>query len=438
MRRFALLLLCLSCLTQSGLADEPMRLREAFVPGYVYRVSNRVEITGKLTLPAEKGQPIKTLEVTGKSAIDYDERILKLDRDQHVEKTIRLFQKMEFQRRIGDQLQQYSLRPEIRRMVLLRHNQTEVPFSPDASLQWNEIDLVRTDVFTPALAGLLPANPVRIGDRYAATTAALHELTDLDKIDEGSLTCTFESITEVAQRKHARIALRGSVRGIGEDGPGQHHLEGFVLFDLESNHLSYFSITGTHSLIDPSGKEMGKVQGHFVLTRQPIATVREISDEGLRAVVLEPTDDNTLLLFDSPELGVKLLYPRRWRVAGINGRQITLDDPRGNGVLITLESAAKVPTSAQFLLEARSWLTQQKATILRTEKPREIQAAPRSVDWFGVEAEMGKQRMWLDYWVVRQAQGGATVAAKLSPDDLQMLQRDVHRIVRSIEIMRPQ
>jgi hypothetical protein len=55
-----------------------------------------------------------------------------------------------------------------------------------------------------------------------------------------------------------------------------------------------------------------------------------------------------------------------------------------------------------------------------------------------MEADMGKQRMWLDYWVIRQAQGGATVAARLSPTDLQSLRRDVQRIVRSFEITRPQ
>ena len=114
-------------------ADEPVRLREGLVPGAQYRVNSRVDITGKLTLPAEKGQAAKTLEITGKSAIDYDERILALGKDQQVEKTIRLFHKMDFQRKVGEQLQQYNLRPEIRRMVLLRHNQVEVPFSPDGT-----------------------------------------------------------------------------------------------------------------------------------------------------------------------------------------------------------------------------------------------------------------------------------------------------------------
>src|SRR5262245_34828696 len=74
-------------------ADDPVRLREAFAPGYQYHVSSRVELTGKLTLPADKGKPPQTLEIAGKSAVDYDERILAA-KDQRVEKTIRYVHKL--------------------------------------------------------------------------------------------------------------------------------------------------------------------------------------------------------------------------------------------------------------------------------------------------------------------------------------------------------
>src|SRR5262249_44199929 len=153
-------------------------------------------------------------------------------------------------------------------------------------LIWGEIELVRTDIFSPALVGLLPERPVRPGDRWQATTAALQELTDLERIDEAGMTCTFDSVTTVNNRRHARILLSGSVRGLGEDGAGRHQLEGFILFDLESNHLSYLSLKGVHTLVDPSGKESGKIEGTFVLTRQPGETPQEISEAGLRGVSL--------------------------------------------------------------------------------------------------------------------------------------------------------
>jgi len=63
-------------------ADTPVQLRENFAVGYQYHVSTRTELSGTLSLPAEKGQAApRTLPVTGNSAIEYDERVLTVDKD---------------------------------------------------------------------------------------------------------------------------------------------------------------------------------------------------------------------------------------------------------------------------------------------------------------------------------------------------------------------
>src|SRR5438105_3455902 len=56
-------------------ADETFTLREQFPPGYQYHVSSRVDLEGRLTMPAEKGKEAQSLQVTGQSALEYDERI---------------------------------------------------------------------------------------------------------------------------------------------------------------------------------------------------------------------------------------------------------------------------------------------------------------------------------------------------------------------------
>ncbi len=401
-------------------------MTEAFVPGYTYHVSCRVNITGTLNQPVAKDKP---LAVAGSSAIEFDERIL-VEKERRVDKTIRVYHKIEFERRIGEQHQQSTFRPAVRRMVILRHNQFEVPFSPEGPLTWGEIDLVRTDVFTPALTGLLAPGAVKPGERWQADAVAVKELTDLEKIEEGGLTCTFDSLSTLVGRQQARVSFQGDVRGLGEDGMARHHLEGHLYFDLLSNHLSYLHVKGTHYLLNKSGEPQGKIEGSFVLTREPLAQARELTDADLRNLVLEPNEDNTLLLFERPDLGVRFLYPRRWRMAGVSGRQIALDENRGNGMLLTLEPAAKTPTAAQFYQEARGWLTQQKANIYRMDNPKTF--AP-GVDNFGVDAEINKQRTVLDYYVFHHNQGGATAVARLNPNDLVALRKDVERIVKSVQ-----
>jgi hypothetical protein len=419
-------------------AQEAVRLREQFPPGYAYQVSCRVELSGSASLPPEKGQAARALTVTGSSAIDYDERILALAADGQVQKTVRLCRRMDFQRKVGAQQEQTSLRPAARRLVILRHKNVEVPFSPDGPLTWSEIDLVRTDVFTPALSGLLPDGPARVGQRWQASTAAVQELTDLERIEGGGLECKLEQVTALAGRRHARVGFQGTVRGPGEDGPTRHQLDGFLLFDLESHYLSYVSFHGVQGLLDKAGKDAGKIEGNFVLTRRPAPPPADLTDAGLRGRSLEPNAENTLLLYDNAELGVRFLYPRRWRVAGVRGRQLAVDESRGSGLLLTVEPPARVPTGQQFLAETRAFLEQQKAKVLGVGPVQALQKGPPAIEQFALDLELSGQRTRMEYFVVRDANGGATVAARLQPADLAALAPEVRLIVQSLRVTRPQ
>jgi hypothetical protein len=396
-----------------------------------------------MTLPPEKsasapggGNPplAKSLTVTGTSAIEYDERVLSLDKNGTPERTVRFYRRMDFQRKVGDRPQESTIRPAVRRLVILRRPPVEVPFSPDGPLTWGEIDLVRTDVFAPALVGLLPERPVRRGDRWKARALAVQELTDLERIDEGGLECRLEDVTTLAGRRHARVAFAGSVRGLNEDGPNRQQLDGYFYFDLEAQHLSYLYLKGIHSLLDKDGKTAGTIEGRFVLTCQRPGKCPELSDAGLKGTSLEPTPENTRLLYDNPDLGLRFLYPRRWRVSGVRGRQVTVDEPGGNGVLITPEVHERLPTGKQYLAEVQDWLRKQKAQVLRVEPPRVLDGALAGSETFAVEADVGGQRVRLHYYVVRQKSGGATLAARLLPRDFAAMQADLDSLVRSLVI----
>src|SRR5262249_52975395 len=142
------LVLSLQILTPpSARAQQLFTLEEQFPVGYVYHVSCRSELSGSLNLPGDKGQPSgQSLTMSGSGIIEYHERVLAHGAGGQVSKTVRLFHKVDLHRKVGDRLQENTVRPSVRRLVLLRHQQSEVPFSPDGPLTWNEIDLVRTDV----------------------------------------------------------------------------------------------------------------------------------------------------------------------------------------------------------------------------------------------------------------------------------------------------
>lgn len=434
MRTFASALFAALALTLPASAQEQATLAEVLPPGLQYLVNCRVEVSGNLSLPPEKGQTApKALAVTGVSNLDYFERILAGGGDKPVTRTGRLYRKVEFQRKVGDQAQQATLRPEVRRLIVLRHNQVEVPFSPDGPMTWNELDLVRTDVFTPALTGLLSGGPAKVGDSWKATEAAINEITDLEKLDEGVVACKFEQVAVLGGRKQARVSFAGAVRGIGEDGPTRHNLDGYLYFDIESRFITYVSMRGTQLLLDKDGKTVGRIEGTFVLTRRQ-ESCKELTNESLQGLKLEPNEDNTQLLLDNPDLGVKLMHPRRWRVAGVRGPQVALDENSGHGMLMTIEPLKQIPTAQQFLKESRGYLEQQKAKVLRVDEPRQLQAGPRSVEQFAMEVEISGQKVLMVYLVLRQGKTGATIAARVLPQQQESALRDIEKIAKSVQL----
>jgi hypothetical protein len=413
--------------------QESVRLVERFKVGYQYTVRVRTDMSGKLSPPAVKGKPApKPLVLRGNSASEYDERVLAVTSRGEVSKTLRVCRRTEV-RRQEPRVQQIGLRSSVQRVVLLREGSKQVPFSPDGPLTWGEVDLLRKESFTAALLGLMPARAVRVGTRWTAGTGAVLELTGLERIDEGRLACRLEEVKTISGRRVARVALSGTLRGINEDGPNRQRLVGHYLFDLAGNYLSALQLKGVHSLLDKDGKEVGHLEGRFVLARRANPRCKELADSAIKGLVVEASADNTRLLYDNRGLGVSFQYPRRWRVVADRGSQVALDGD-GVGLLVTFDPLARVPTGAAFLRESRGWLEKQKARLQRVVPPARVKGID-TLEHFALQAQMGKERFWMDYYVVRLPLGGATVAARLPMrKDLMALRKEAVRLARSVTI----
>jgi hypothetical protein len=427
-------LLLVASLSGRGAAQE-VTLAEPFKPGHTTKVEVQVKLTGKLTLPpTAKDKPPQLITVVGTSKLTYEERLLQPD-EATMLKTVRAYREVEFERTVGDAKQDAGIRPSVRRMIIIKSGERKAPFSPDGPLTWGEIDVVRTDVFNPALIpGLLPAARVKPGQSWKASAASVAELTDMEKVEEGSVAVEFVGLTKVSGKSLARLKISGTVRGVNEDGPNRQKLDGTAYFDLDAGILTYLSVRGTHELLDGKGQTVGVIEGQFAMTRSPVAKMpADLSDAALRDLELKPTPENTLLLYDNPELGVRFLYPRGWRVGAVQGKQLTLDHARGGGILFTVETAEKVPAADDYLKETLGVLEKQKATIAATEKPSRLRAEPVQLDHFALDATIGTNKLRLEYAVLKQTDGGVVIAATLPSDDAEM-RPEVARIVRSLSV----
>ncbi|QEG30953.1 hypothetical protein GobsT_57710 [Gemmata obscuriglobus] len=439
--RIAFSMLLLASFAKPVAAQESLLLSEPFKHGHTTKVEVQVKLTGKLSLPpTEKGKSAQLVPVTGTSKLTYEERLLKPETDELAEdktllKTIRVYRDVSFERIVGEVKQDAGIRPSVRRMVLVRSGNRKAPFSPDGPLTWGEIDVVRTDVFNPALVpGLLPSAPVKPGQSWKASAVAVAELTDLEQVEAGDITVEFVGVAKLNDRRLARLKLNGTVRGVNLDGPSRQKIEGTAYFDLDANLLHYLSVKGTHELLDGKGQTLGVVEGQFTMTRSAVAKMpADLSDASLRDVTLTRTPENTLLLYDNEDLGVRFLYARGWRVGAVQGKQVTLDHARGAGLLITIESPAKVPSADDYLKEVSGFLAKQKAQISATEKPVRLRAEPVQLDRFSIDATIGSDKVRLEYAVLKQTDGGVTIAARLPADDTSV-RPEVTRIVRSLSV----
>lgn len=415
-------------------AQEAIRLTEKFDPALPYRVELKVTMTGRLALASGK-EPAGAVAVEGNSTLTYDERPLAAD-EPKTDKVIRVYRGIDFKRTIADKEQKATIRDAVRRLVVLRSEKgKKAPFSPDGALLWSEIDVVKHDIFTPVLvAGLLPTTDVKPGAKWAASPAAIAELTDLDGIDEGSLAVEFVSVITLNTRKLAKLGIAGTVRGTNEDGPTRQKLDGTAYFDLEAGRLTYLKLNGIHEMLGADGKAIGRIDGTFTMTRSASKESDDISDAKLAGKELKPTPENSLLLYDNADLGLKFLYPRRWRVGGVKGRQLTLDESKGGGILLTVEATDRLPTAEKYQDEVKGFLAKQQAKISPILAPVRTAEKPNRVDRFGIDAEFKTGKTRLEYAVCSGPRGGVLVAARFPAEEAAELKLDLERVLKQLEV----
>jgi hypothetical protein len=409
---------------------EPIRLADSASPGKQYRITTDATIAGELKAP---DKPSEVIKISGKSRIDYVERILPIDSKEADHKSLRIYERIEFRKTTADRTDESTIRPEVRRLVLMKRGHNKVSFSPDGPLTWAEIDLVRTDMIVAALGGLLPDKEVEVMTSWRASAAAVDELTGIEKVDRGELTCTLEKIEENGPRRIARVAIAGTLDGVNEDGPTRQKLSGYLLVDLKTECITYLKIDGEHYLLDGKGKEVGKITGSFVMTRTPLDVHKGLADAAIKELPLDPSEESTRLLFDSEQSGIRFVYSRNWNVGRNTGRQITLDERNGAGLLITLDKADAVPTPEKYLREAMKDLTDRGAKLTNRTGPERV---ADGIDRFVLDAELGKESVTMAYFVILQDKGGATLAARLPPTDREARMKELERLARSFVVTR--
>ena len=419
-------------------AGEKHALYEDFKSQSPVRVVIETTLAGRLALPdrenARGGKP-EVVTVSGTARLSYEEVLLPRDADGNLV-AVRQYREVNFQRRLGDTDQKAEVRAAVRRMVVLRSEAgKKVPFSPDGPLTLAEIDVVRTDLFSPALVtGLLPKQPAGVGNRWPASSQAVAELTDYSAVEKNDLVVELVAFVTLAERRHAKLALSGEVRGQGEDGHGVQSFAGSAYFDLDRKMLVALNLSAKNQFLGPDGKTVnGEVAGTFVVKRSPAAAA-ELTPDKLRAIDPKPTDATTRLLFDDPGFGVTFTYPRRWRLGTVGERRLTVNEAAGAAGIQVTRFAPGETTPAKQFDEAKAFVARQKWTLTNATEPKETSPG---VSRFTLEATTDAgDKLRLEHRVLTTADGVAALSARVPAARQAELLPQIEAILESAAVVK--
>lgn len=408
-------------------------LREKYQAGDQYQVTATTDLTGEYEIPGDpaKKVPPKKLPKTAQARTQYDERVLAVNANQLATKTLRRYQTLQAQQRLGNDTTTAQLRGTLRHVVLQRDAGANVTFSPDGPMLLGELEQVRTDPFLPRLAGLFPAQPVGVGQGWKVDQGSVQELTDLEQIQTGELNCTLRKIEAVDGLETAVVQFLGQVAGLGPQGPNRQTMQGTYHFDLQANRLVLLQFEVTSDLLDKDRKQVGSSTANFKIIRK-LSSAVPINTAGM---VLDPTEDNTLLLVQEPRLGLEMVHSRRWVPRPISDHQWAIDGPSGSGLTIQFRPAANVPDAAQLRKDIEAALGKAVQGLRpEPEGPVWAEGATRvqRLAWKGTQN--GKEFVF-EYFLWKQGTKGALVAARYFALEAPQAQRDAERMIRSLKMI---
>ena len=210
------------------------------------------------------------------------------DAEGRIDRVYRVYDAVDFQRKVEDQPQEARLRGAVRHMVLSlprdepigqRPSLDNFPYSPDGPLQWTEIKL-RSDAHLRAAAGWL-SRPGSFKERatWEAPRSATAELTGLQPLESGKLVCTYNRDIEFQGKRLAEVEFNGTVVGRTEDGRSRNQISGGAFIELKTRRLQSLRALGQRQMLDQNDKVIGTLSVDYQHVITPIADDPDLADK---------------------------------------------------------------------------------------------------------------------------------------------------------------
>ena len=304
---------------QSSLAADAVELAEPESDGRVRSVRSHVQVTGELMTAAGGGKVIP-LKLTSDAQFRFLERRLSgAGRDAETLRAARVYrfanadiEVMPSDVPVGTATPKKSTLklPESKHLIVA-HGRREGSFlySPTATLTFDQLDLIRTPGDSLSVLGLLPREPVSVGDSWKPESWAVQMVSGIEAMTQGEITCKLEEATAAT----ARVTLTGSAEGATLGATTGVQWTGEFTFDRQQKLITRLRLHQTEKRSVGAVSPGLEVTASVVLERslaEEAAEAKLLSDAAVATVPIEPAAEMQFLRFES--WGVRLFHDRGW------------------------------------------------------------------------------------------------------------------------------
>jgi hypothetical protein len=224
-----------------------------------------------------------------------------------------------------------SLRPDVALLVAEKRERgwPVIVFSPAGPLSWSELELVQTVGDPVALADLLPAEAVRVGEHWKVRDTAAKAMSGYDTLTANNLEATLESVDD----DRARIRLKGRIEGLAYGGPGVIGCEGFATFDRQAARINHVDLNRVETR-QPGPVEAGlDLTSTLMVARDAAEPSASLSDAALANVPLGVGPHSESLRITAPGGRATLLVDRHWHIFWEDSRMSVLKRLDGGQII---------------------------------------------------------------------------------------------------------
>lgn len=273
------------------------------------RVEAMLDVGGEIML-VEDGRP-RTHPMSVSAQINYDERHLMVRKDEpYTNRSVRFYRRTRADIKIGEGTVQPVLRESRRLIVADEENDRVLIFSPTGPLTRAELDLIEIPANSLLLDRLLPAQPVKMGERWRHDDALLAKLLGLDAVSQSDVHSELKQVTG----GRAKIELEGKLLGAIGGVATEIEVKAKYRFDLNQHRVTGLGLLVKEKraigLVNTGLDVVAKLQ----LALAPVDGDGELSDAALAQLPLEPRPEFLALECESPTKKFRVYHKRDWHL----------------------------------------------------------------------------------------------------------------------------